>query len=86
MAEEDFDDDSGAEGRQVFGKLHERFISIVLDEIERERFPSNEMLDLLETRMTMRDRVQIVNVLLDKLSAQRYPSPAMLRRVARLVG
>ncbi|HST49343.1 hypothetical protein [Jatrophihabitans sp.] len=86
MAEEDFDDESGAEVERTFGGLHDRFVTIVLDEMERERFPSNQMLDLLESHMTVRDRVRIVNLLLDKIAAQRYPSPDMLRRVSRLVG
>jgi hypothetical protein len=86
MADEDFDTESGEEVQQVFGELHERFISILLDEVERERFPSNEMLDLLQSCMSLRDRVRIANVLLDKLSAHRYPSPDMLRRLAHLVG
>jgi Trp operon repressor len=86
MADNDFDDEDGEEIQQVFGDLHERFMSTLLDEIERERYPSNEMLDLLEGTMTLRDRVRIVNALLDKLSAQRYPSRDMVRRVARLVG
>lgn len=84
MADEDYDND--AEVQQVGGELHERFVGILLNELERERYPSSSMLDLLERHMTQRDRVRIANVLLDNLAAHRYPSPDMLRRVARLVG
>jgi hypothetical protein len=89
MADNDFDDESDEEiqqVQQVFDELHERFMSILLAEIERERYPSNEMLDLLERTMRLRDRVRIANALLDKLAAHRYPSREMVSRVARLVG
>jgi hypothetical protein len=87
MADEDYDSESDDEvAQQIGGGLHERFIEILLAELERERYPSNQLLDLLETHMTLRDRVRIANVLLDNLADQRYPSPDMLRRLARLVG
>ena len=87
MADEDYDSESNGELRQLFGgELHERFIDMLLDEVERERYPSGQLLDLLEAHMTLRDRVRIANVLLDNLEGQRYPSPEMLRRLARLVG
>jgi len=86
MADEDYDSESDGDVQQVGGALHERFVEILLTELERERYPSSSMLDLLETHMTQQDRVKIANVLLENLAAHRYPSPAMLRRVARLVG
>jgi len=86
MADEDYDNESNAEVQRSGGGLHERFMEILLAEIERERYPSSSMLDLLERHMSQRDRVRIATVLLDNLAAHRYPSPDMLRRVARLVG
>jgi hypothetical protein len=86
MADEDYDDESDGELQRAERGLHERFVSILLDEIERERYPSSQMLDLIQSCMSRRDRVRIANVLLDNLAAHRYPSPAMMRRVARLVG
>ena len=87
MADEDYDSESDSEVDQLRGgELHERFVEILLAEVERERYPSNELLDLLEKHMTLRDRVRIANVLLENLAAHRYPSPDMLRRLARLVG
>ncbi|HJQ00247.1 MAG TPA: hypothetical protein VJ851_01485 [Jatrophihabitans sp.] len=67
-------------------ELHDTFISIVLDGIERDRYPSAGTLDLLQAVMTDDDRRQIAALLLDKVAAQRYPSPAMLRRLGPLVG
>jgi hypothetical protein len=87
MADEDYDSESDGDVQQLFrGELHERFIEILLEEMERERYPSSQLLDLLESHMTWRDRVRIAKLLLDNLEGQRYPSPAMLRRLARLVG
>jgi len=65
--------------------LHDRFISTLLDTVARERYPSNQLLDLLQSCMTGRDRERIADALLEKLAEQRYPSPGMLRRVAGLV-
>ena len=84
MADEDYDADSDIQRDE--SELHDRFVEILLGEIERERYPSSQMLDLLETCMRRQDRVRIANVLMDNLAAHRYPSPAMLRRLARLVG
>ena len=67
-------------------ELHDTFISMVLDGIERARYPSSGTLDLLQAVMTDDDRRQIASLLLDKVAAQRYPSPEMLRRLAQLVG
>jgi len=86
MADEDYDNDSGGELERGERELHERFISILLDEIERERYPSGAMLDLLQSCMNRRDRVRLANALMDNLAAHRYPSPAMLRRLAQLAG
>lgn len=75
----DPDPDQGAD-------LHAMFIEAVLGRIQAERFPSSEVLDLLQSCMAEGDREKIARVLLDKLSDTRYPSPALLRRIAQLVG
>jgi len=80
----DQDDDIQAE--QDNGGLHERLVDILLTEIERERYPSSQLLDLLEEHMTDVDRVRIANALMDNLAGHRYPSLAMVSRIARLVG
>jgi len=73
------DPDQGAD-------LHAMFFDAVLGRIQAERFPSSEVLDLLQSCMAEGDREKIARVLLDKLSDTRYPSPAMLCRIAQLVG
>ncbi len=86
MADKNYDNDSDGEFERGERELHERFVSILLDEIERERYPSGAMLDLLQSCMNRRDRVRLANALMDNLAGHRYPSPDMLRRLAQLVG
>ena len=78
----DTDDSESTDGNS---RLHDRFISTLLATVERERYPSNQLLDLLQACMSGRDRERIADALLSKLAEQRYPSPGMLRRVAALV-
>ena len=81
--ERDHEEDRTGDG-QV--DLHERFFNAVLEEIDKERYPSSETLNLLQSYMTDDDRRRIASGLMDKLVNSRYPSPAMLRRIAQLVG
>ena len=82
----DQDDDIDIQDEQDGNGLHERLMDILLTEIERERYPSSNLLDLLESHMTNEDRVRIANALMDNLAGHRYPSLAMVSRIARLVG
>jgi hypothetical protein len=56
----------------------------LVSEIEQERYPSRNMLNLLEEHMTDADHVRITQALLDNLSMHRCPSLAMVSRIARL--
>jgi hypothetical protein len=71
--------------RTRFGELHEQLFDVVLSQIERQRYPSSEMLDLIEAYMTVEDRARLAEILIDKVGSQRYPSLAMLQHVAALV-
>lgn len=82
MAERDDDEIEAGQGNE----LHERLVEILVSEIEQQRHPSINLLDLLEEHMTEADRVRITEALLDNLSRHRYPSLAMVSRIARLAG
>jgi hypothetical protein len=82
MAEQDDDDVQAGQSNE----LHERLMEILLSEIERQRYPSSNLLDLIEAHMTDEDRVRITEALLDNLARDRYPSLAMVSRIARLAG
>jgi len=79
------DRDDEIQAEQEFAGLHDRLMDILIGEIEREQYPSSQLLDLLEGYMTRVDRERLVNVLLDNLADHRYPSLAMVSRIARLV-
>jgi hypothetical protein len=66
--------------------LHDAFYGALLDKVKQDRYPSLDMLDMLEQLMWGHERQATVEALLDKIKSERYPSPAMLRRLARLAG
>jgi hypothetical protein len=66
--------------------LHDAFYAMLLDKVRQDRYPSNQMLDLLEQYLLGHEREELATVLLEKVSADRYPSLPMLRRLARIAG
>jgi hypothetical protein len=66
--------------------LHDAFYAMLLDKVRQDRYPSNQMLDLLERYLLGHEREELAKVLLEKVSADRYPSLPMLRRLARIAG
>jgi hypothetical protein len=62
----------------------ELLLDALLDKVAQDRFPSNSMLDLIES-LLQPDEIQIyVRVLLRKVRRETYPSIPMLRRIAAL--
>jgi hypothetical protein len=66
--------------------LHDRYYGMLLDKVREERYPSTQMLDMLEQGMLGHEREELIDVLLGKVEADRYPSLQMLRRIARIAG
>ena len=66
--------------------LHERYYAYLLDRVRADRYPSAEMLTLIEEGMNEQEHAELVDVLLEKVMADRYPSVEMLRRLARVAG
>jgi hypothetical protein len=66
--------------------LHDRYYGMLLDKVREDRYPSTQMLDMLEQGMLGHEREELIDVLLDKVEADRYPSLQMLRRIARIAG
>jgi hypothetical protein len=64
--------------------LHDRYYGMLLDKVREDRYPSSQMLDMLEKGMVGHEREELVDVLLEKVEADRYPSIDMLRRIARI--
>ena len=67
-------------------ELHDAVYGALIDKIRQDRYPSKEILDMLEQGMWGHERAEIVNALLEKVKQDRYPSLQMLRRLARLAG
>ena len=66
--------------------LHDAFYAMLLDKVRQDRYPSNQMLDMLEQCLLGHEREELARVLFDKVSADQYPSYQMLRRLARIAG
>lgn len=66
--------------------LHDAVYGTLLDKVRQDKYPANEMLDMLEQGMWGHERAEIVAVLLEKVQKDRYPSMHLLRRLQRLVG
>lgn len=65
-------------------QARELLLEALLDKVAEDRFPSNSMLDLIESLLRP-DEVQIyVRLLLRKVSRETYPSLPVLRRIAAL--
>ena len=68
------------------GDLHARYYRFLLDRVRADRFPSMEMIELIEQGMNDEERAELIDVLLEKVEADRFPSMPMLRRMARIAG
>jgi hypothetical protein len=62
----------------------EMLLDALLDKVWEDRFPSNAMLDLIESILRDDEIVIYTRVLLQKVRNERFPSIPMLRRIAAL--
>lgn len=68
-------------------QLHQQYFQYLLDRVSADRYPSMEMLDLLEKNIADdQERADLVAVLMEKVQGERYPSLSMLRRIVRIAG
>lgn len=64
-------------------KAHDRYMRILLENIEESKYPSGELMDRIEILLD-RDHVdQYLEILFEKVEADRYPSKQLLDRIAR---
>jgi hypothetical protein len=59
-------------------------LKILLDRVQRDRFPSVTMMDIVEELMGPEERSVYLQVLLDKVRSDPHPSLPMMRRVLQL--
>jgi hypothetical protein len=62
----------------------EMLLDALLDKVWDDRYPSNTMLDLIESLLRDDEVVIYTRVLLRKVRHERFPSIPMLRRIAAL--
>jgi hypothetical protein len=66
--------------------MHDAFYGALIDKVRQDKYPSKEILDMIEQGMWGHERSEIIDALIEKIREDRYPSLHMLRRLARLVG
>jgi hypothetical protein len=67
---------NGIENRAAFAR-------ILMDMIERDRFPSPAQMDILENVIPAPLVPEYMNILLEKVMEDRFPSIPMLRRIMK---
>jgi Virulence factor BrkB len=65
-------------------QAEEAIAKMLIDSVERDRYPSSTQMDLVEQSMTPEVASEYLEMLLDKVSGENYPSISMLRRMQRI--
>jgi hypothetical protein len=66
--------------------VREQVLDVLLEKVERDRYPSSTMLDDIEHLLTPWRREEYAEVLLDKIRSDRFPSRSLIQRAVRLSG
>ena len=69
---------NGIEDRAAFAK-------ILMDKVREDRYPSNNMMNIVEAVVPPQLVPEYLDILLEKISNDRFPSIPMLRRIQRVV-
>lgn len=65
-------------------ELHRAVLSVLLEKIEADPYPSVTMMNMAEQILDAEDVVPYAEILIDKIRADRFPSIDLLRRVSAL--
>jgi hypothetical protein len=66
--------------------LQERYYDQLMERIRRDRYPSSQLLDRVESSLWSTEQVvEYVDVLLDKIDESWYPSSQLMDRVNRML-
>jgi hypothetical protein len=66
-------------------EMRSLFVEFLLDEIEKDPYPSREQMDIIEESIPAEMVPQYVETLIHKAGEDRFPSNDMLRRIERMV-
>jgi hypothetical protein len=64
-------------------KAHDRYMRVLLDRIQGDRYPSGELMDRVEILLDREHVDEYLDILFEKVEAVHYPSKQLLDRVAR---
>lgn len=65
--------------------LQDMYVSLLLERVRQERFPSPEHLDRIEAAVRRPEQLrEYLDLLFERVAMTRYPSAAMLDRIQRL--
>ena len=64
-------------------KAHDRYMRVLLDRIQEDRYPSGELMDRVEILLDREHVDEYVDILFEKVEEDRYPSLQLLDRLAR---
>jgi hypothetical protein len=64
-------------------KAHDRYMRVLLDRIEEDRYPSGELMDRVEILLDREHIDEYIDILFSKVEDCHYPSKQLLDRIAR---
>jgi hypothetical protein len=64
-------------------KAHDRYMRVLLDRIQEDRYPSGELMDRVEILLDREHVDEYVDILFQKVEDCHYPSKQLLDRIAR---
>lgn len=65
--------------------LRQLICAVLLDKVREDQYPSNTMMDIIESVMDEDVRDDYAHILAEKIAGDQYPSIDMIRRVLNLV-
>jgi hypothetical protein len=65
--------------------LRAQLVEVLIDNVERDRFPSVTTMNLVEEMMTPEETARYAGILMDRLRADVYPSVDLMKRLRALV-
>lgn len=64
-------------------KAHDRYMRVLLDRIQEDRYPSGELMDRVEILLDAEHIDEYMEILFSKVEDCHYPSKQLLDRIAR---
>lgn len=64
--------------------VHAELLSLMLEKVEADQYPSSTMLDIIERLITDETAPAYAEVLMSKIRDENYPSMSLVRRVLDL--